>query len=217
MLPNLRDPVDASVKAADLNLHVCHAWWNSAPLLGDDYQRACIGTNLNWQVLTLYWQVRNNFGRKMIRDTFGFEWGGSPEEEAINATIHCQGIQNLKDLPGDETFWGTFEIVWKQWVKWMATLNEVRVGKPLPAPVPPPVPPPQAPTPPPAPKPAPTVPETPKPTTPAPSWRSTLLKVGLALAGVAALLSVASFFVPALAPIAAALKALGTLLQSTGK
>ena len=213
MLPNLRDPVDASVRGADLNLHICHVWWNAAPLLGDDYQRACIGTDLNWQVLTIYWQVRNNFGRKVIRETFGFEWGGSPEEEAINATIHLQGVKNLRDLPGDETFWGTYEIVWQQWVKWVATMVEIRAGKPLPIPVPPV----QVPKPTEPHKPPPKVPETPKPKPVPVDWKGGLVKAGIALAALAGTLSIASFFVPALAPISAALKALSALLSSLGK
>lgn len=214
-MPNLRDPVDPMIKASDLNLHICHVWWNSAPLLGDDFQRACIGTDLSWEVLTVFWHVKNNFGRKRVTNTFGFEWGGSPEEEAINATIHCQTIKNLTDLPGDDLFWGTFEIVWKQWVKWTVALRTVRDGKPLPTP---PSPEPPKPVPPPAkPTPVPPPPEAPKPPPVDNGWKTGAIKIGLTLAALAGLLSIASFFVPALAPIAAGLKALAALLSSLGR
>ena len=212
MLPNLRDPVDPSIKACDLNLYLSHVWYMQAPLLADDFQRSCIGTDLNWQVLTVYWQVRNNFGRKRVKDTFGFEWDGSPEEEAINAPIHLQSVQNLKDLPTSELLWETFDVIWGRWLQWMVSLDTVRNGQPLPVPEKPK----PAPLPTPAPKPSPTVPETPIPAPSTGGWKPTALSIGLALATLAGILSIASFFVPALAPIAAGLKALGALLQSLG-
>jgi hypothetical protein len=164
-----------------------------APLLADDYMRACAGTNLRWDALCLFHMVRTDFGRNTNKDPFGIGFEGSPEEMAINASIHCQELTRLDDLPGDERFWQQLGLVWEQWLVFARRMAEQREGQPLPQPPPSPPPNPPEPTAPAVPPPAPTAPAVPKPPS---DWKKGMRWIGVLASGIVAMWWIVGNFIP---------------------
>jgi hypothetical protein len=210
MIPPLRGKAPTSVPS-DLNFFYTSRWHMRAPLLADDYMRACAGTNLRWDALCLFHMVRTDFGRNTNKDPFGIGFEGSPEEMAINASIHCQELTRLDELPGDERFWQQLGLVWEQWLVFARRMQEQREGQPLPEPPPPPPPPkPPEPVKPQPEPPKPPTPELPKPPTAVP-WK----KICATLSGVlGAAIIAAKLFAPGW--VALALEAIRQLLAALG-
>lgn len=140
----LRGEVPEGIGHGHLNTWL-KIYFRAEVLTADEFRRACMGTNLRWDYLTLYWQCRNNFGHDPIKDTFGIGFEGSVEDEIINGVIHCQSLEAFSQLPGDEEFKRRFSGLCRRWDQILA--KKVPVVEPT-APVEPvkPVEPPPRPT-----------------------------------------------------------------------
>jgi hypothetical protein len=132
-----------------LNWFATNSYWRDAPLIGDDFCRSCMGTTLRWDILSLCYWLKTNFGRTPKEDVFQIGFGGSPEDTAINVSLHAlqNNWQTLDDLPlsGEEK--EMLLVLIKKWESQAGLLySRETQGNPLPVPPPPeepkPVPPP---------------------------------------------------------------------------
>jgi hypothetical protein len=177
---SLRGSQSDKISGADLNLFVTTFFWRGAPLIGDDYARATLGTQLRWDMLALFHWIKTEFGRKT-----GVEvWpgiGGSHEDQAINGVLYLLqpevASQFLDELPCSETDLQRLAAILGRWETYKEDLIDLRTK---PAPI--------------------AVPEAPKPQEPAPveapkpdepeveanpgmaQWKKTALKIAAVLA-----------------------------------
>jgi hypothetical protein len=132
------------VAPSNLNMWASTAYWRGAPLIADDYYRACIGTDIRWDILALFYWLKNDFGRAMKEDVFGIGFGGSPEDTAINATLHVQSAQwqTVENLPLSADEKAVLLMLVQKWEAVSAGIvSRQTTGEPLPKPPPPPPPP----------------------------------------------------------------------------
>lgn len=132
-----------------LNFYASNTYWRDAPLIADNYMRSALGTELRWDILSLFYWFKTDFGRQKCLDPFGIGFEGSADDCAVNATLHVidKGFKNVTELPITEVELKVFNLLVLRWESTAATLlSRKEHGNPLPVPPPPeepkPVPPP---------------------------------------------------------------------------
>jgi hypothetical protein len=130
-----------------LNWFSTNSFYRDAPLIGDDFYRSCLGTSLRWDILALTYWLKTNFGRTPKEDVFQIGFGGSPEETAINVSLHAlqNQWQTIDDLPLSAEEKDVLLVLIKKWEATAAALLSRQTGQPLPKPEPKPVEPPKPP------------------------------------------------------------------------
>jgi hypothetical protein len=130
-----------------LNWLATNSFYRDAPLIGDDFYRAALGTSLRWDILALFYWLKTNFGRTPKEDVFQIGFGGSPEDTAINSTLHAlqNNWQTIDDLPLSAEEKDVFLVLIKKWEATAAALLSRQAGQPLPKPEPKPTEPPKPP------------------------------------------------------------------------
>lgn len=135
---SLRGSQSDKITGPDLNLFVTTFFWRGAPLIGDDYARATLGTQLRWDMLALFHWIKSDFGRKT-----GVEvWpgiGGSHGDQAINGALYLLqpevASQFLDELPCSETDLQRLAAILGRWETYKEDLIDLRT-KPAPIEVP---------------------------------------------------------------------------------
>lgn len=149
--------MQASIRSSDnpgskvaphhLNWFATNSFWRDAPLIADDYYRACLGTDLRWDILALFYWLKTNFGRTPKEDVFQIGFGGSPEDTAINASLHAlqNNWQTIDDMPLSVEEKDVLVVLIKKWEAVAAGIVSRQSGNPLPKPEPKPIEPPKPP------------------------------------------------------------------------
>lgn len=179
---------------------------------------ACDGTAYDWCMLLAIGAVTTEWFTKLTPDTdiFHIKCGGSIAEQAKMAVAgkldSCVNVGDLPDFTDEQK--RQICMVYTQLTTYLESMAKVRKPQPLPTP-----PKPEEPKPEPAPVPN-IPPELPKPSPSKPveppktggEWKAKAKRWIASLSAIATLLGVVSFFVPALAPVAAAIKSVLVIL-----
>ena len=140
---SLRGSQTDKIRGSDLNLFVTTFFWRGAPLIGDDYARATLGTQLRWDILALFHQVKSNFGRNPATKTVWPGIEGSHDDQAINGVLYLLQPEiasaYMDELPIDEVDLQRLGVILRRWEKYAGELLSLRErGNPIevpPAPV----------------------------------------------------------------------------------